>query len=426
MKTEWFESARLNEKYCRISLPGRPKVYVFPKQMSNTYALCAVRYGSVDRSYQCVGGKKIILPDGIAHFLEHKMFTEQDGSDAFDIFSSYGADANAYTTYDRTVYLFNCTSNFDKSFGTLLHMVTHPYFTKESVDRERGIIAQEIGMYDDDPDAVCYENMLATLYHDHPVRINVCGTVQSIAKITPELLYECHRTFYNPDNMVIIVCGQVTPESIIDAVMCETGWGETVAFERCVDAELCGPAQKVITRKMKVAMPLFAMGFKENDIDADVLSRHRRDITASILERMLFSTSSELYNELYDKGLVTSPLSVGRAAEDSYAFTELCGTAKDPSAVCEYIMSHIRKIHRIGLTYDDFVRCQRRRLGDAISRFDSTEEIANALIGYAFDELDILNDVELVESIDFDEVKNLFEKMYHEDNMAVSYVMPLK
>lgn len=424
MTTEWFSSARLGERYCRLRIDDRPDVYVFPKNMTSTYALCAVRYGSIDRSYRRPDGKLATLPDGIAHFLEHKMFAQLDGTDAFDRFSALGADANAYTTYDRTVYLFNCTSNFDGAFGTLLDMVTHPYFTEKSVAREREIIGQEIGMYDDDPDSVCYMNMLRALYGGHPLSTNVCGTVESIEKITPELLYDCHRVFYNPANMVIIVCGNVDVAQVAEIVERDYAPIKTLGVERCLPSGLGAPVQTTISRRMQVAMPLFMMGFKERFADPDPVVRQRHDILASILERMLFSTSGELYNSLYDRGMITSPLSCGRLAEEGYAYTELGGAAQNAEAVCEYIVSHIKKTRECGLSKDDFVRCKRKRIGDAVSRFDSTEEIANSLIGYAFEGLDLLDDINVIESVSFDELCTLFENMYLEENTAVSYMLP--
>ncbi len=426
MKIEWFSSARLGERYCRISMPECPTAYVFPKNMSNIYALCAVRYGSVDRSYKTSGGDQIILPDGIAHFLEHKMFTQPDGKDAFDIFSEHGADANAYTTYDRTVYLFNCTDNFSQSFSTLLDLVTRPHFTEETVAKEQGIIEQEIGMYDDDPEAVCYENMLSAMYSEHPVKINVCGTAESIKQITPKMLYDCHSVFYNPDNMVVIVCGMVEPELVANLISKQASWGKPVSFERCAPREISLPCKKQVVAQMKVSIPLFALGFKETHFLPSAYERHRQDLVASILERMLFSTSSELYNELYDKGLLTSPLSVGRIAEGGYAFTEICGSSNRIDEIYDRIISHICKKKACGLSNDDFVRCKRKRLGDAISRFDSTEEIANSLIGYVFDGLDILNDPEMIDAITFEDVNKLFDEMYHEQNAAVSFMMPIK
>ena len=424
MMTEWFVSDRLRERYCRIALPGKPEVYVFPKQFSSTYALCAVKYGSIDQRYALPDGTEIILPDGVAHFLEHKMFTQPDGQDAFDIFSSLGADANAYTSYDRTVYLFNCTSNFDSSFSTLLNMVTHPFFTTDGIEKEKAIIRQEIDMYDDDPDTVCYENMLSALYEKHPVRLNVCGTVKSIDSITDKLLYDCHRMFYNPENMIIVVCGPATPEQVVEIVNKEFEQRNRVDITRRTCPETLPPLRKSVTAKMRVSMPLFAMGFKELELDKDPHRRHRKDMVASILERMLFSSSSELYNELYDQKLITAPLSVGRMAEADYAFTELCGAADNAELVCQKIISHINKKRTYGLDIDSFERCQRLRLGDAISRFDSVEEIANGIVGYAFDRMDILKDPDIIESITFDDVCELFETMYHEKDMAISYVLP--
>lgn len=426
MTIEWFVSHKLRERYCRVILPGKPDIYVFPKQTSNIYAICAVKYGSLDQSYSLPDGNTVVLPEGVAHFLEHKMFVQPNGQDAFDIFASLGADANAYTSYDRTAYLFNCTSNFDQSFATLLNMVTHPYFTTESVEREQGIIKQEINMYNDDPDTVCYENMMSILYEKHPVRLNVCGTSKSIASITDKLLYDCHRIFYNPSNMVIVVCGPVNVEQVIDIVNQEQGWGGAIDFSRHICRETEPPVQNNIVQNMRVSMPLFAMGFKELEFESNPQKRHTKDMVASILERMLFSTSSELYNELYDRRLITSPFSVGRAAEADYAFTEICGTANNVEVVAEKIVSHIRKKRTTGLSLDDFERCKRRRIGDAISRFDSTEDIANGIVGYAFDGLDILKDPEIVESIRFEDVVQLFENMYCEKNMAVSYVLPIK
>ena len=221
------------------------------------------------------------------------------------------------------------------------------------------------------------------------------------------------------------VMGDVDPEKVAGMVEAQDGWAVSQNFERCIECDFDQPYKKSIYRKMQVALPLFAIGFKERDVAADAALRHRQDITASILERMLFSTSADLYNELYDKGLITSPFSVGRTVEDTYAFTELCGTANNPESIVDYIASHIKDKRRNGLSYDDFVRCKRRKTGDVVSRFDSTEEIANSLIDYAFDDLDILRDADVVESIQFDEVVELFDKMYHEQNMAVSYIMPL-
>lgn len=426
MRTEWFESSRLGEKYCRIDLPGKPTIYVFPKDMTNICALCATRYGSTDRYYKSDEGKIITLPDGIAHFLEHTMFNQEDGRSAFEIFSALGADANAYTSYDRTVFYFNCISNFDESFRLLLNMVTHPYFTKENVDKERGIIAQEIGMYDDEPESVCYQNMLDSLYRSHPIKAKICGTVGSIKKITPELLYDCHRRFYTPGNMIIAVCGRVTPEDVAQIVGEEWQTDDLPAPSKIMPEEFDAPVKKEIVGRMRVSMPIFNIGFKERSADADLSVRCRRDIAVAVLERMLLAQSGELYNELFDKGLMSAPLSAERYVEDSVAFSCIGGMANDPATVCDYIMSYIDKKRKSGLDFDDFVRSRRTRLSRVISRFDSTEEIANCLLDFVFDGLDLFDDCEMTASLGFDEVNEVFETVYSEEDMTRSLILPLR
>jgi predicted Zn-dependent peptidase len=210
MTAHHFESELLGERYTRILHKSGVEIYVFPKEMSSTYALFATNYGSVDT----VAGNTP-LPDGIAHFLEHKLFTNEDGSDSFEKFSDLGADANAYTSHTSTVYLFSCTDHFEEAFDELVTFVTHPFFTDESVEKEQGIIGEEIRMCLDNPYDRCYYQMLSGLYRDHAVRRDICGSVQSIRQITPALLYRAHKTFYAPANMVLVVVGNVTPAQVL-------------------------------------------------------------------------------------------------------------------------------------------------------------------------------------------------------------------
>lgn len=424
MEIEWFGSERLGEKYCRIRLDGRPDIYVFPKDLSSVFALCAVRYGSVDRDFINENGVLRSMPDGVAHFLEHKMFTQEDGADAFEQFAALGADANAYTSYDRTVYYFNCTDRFDEAFRVLLNMVTHPCFTDESVVKEQGIIAQEIGMKDDDPDDICYHNMLGALYESCPIRVNICGTVGSISEITPLVLYECHDVFYNMSNMVVIVCGRVTPENVARLVSDELKPQKAKKLSRYYRPERQEPYKARAEACMQMSMPEFCIGFKQAPV-ADPAVRRRRDIALSILEQMLFSVSAELYNELYDRRMITSPLSCWHLCSDGADFCELYGTAEDPDAVCKYIAEHLEKKKRDGLSEADLERCRRIRLADYIACFDSTEEIASLLTGCAFDGLDIFTDLSIISDIRFDEISELLESVFRTGNSAVSIVLPL-
>jgi len=215
MKKIEYTSALLREKYTYIEHASGLPIYVFPKAMTNTYALFATKYGSLDTTFAVGDGKPVTVPDGIAHFLEHKLFEAPDGTDTFTRFSALGADSNAYTDYNKTAYLFGCTENAEEALAELLTFVTQPHFTDESVARERGIIAEEIREDEDSPWERAYLNLLSALYHKNPVRKNIVGTVKTIQKITPKLLYKCYNAFYRLDNMALVVCGNITPEAVV-------------------------------------------------------------------------------------------------------------------------------------------------------------------------------------------------------------------
>lgn len=217
MKEIVFE--QLNEKLYHETLANGLEVYILPKQGFNkTYATFTTKYGSIDNHFIPLdGGEPLKVPDGIAHFLEHKMFEDEDG-DVFQLFSKQGASANAFTSFTRTAYLFSSTSEVDKNLETLLDFVQHPYFTEKSVEKEKGIIGQEITMYDDNPDWRVYFGIIENMYENHPVRIDIAGTVELIDKITKDLLYKCYETFYHPKNMVLFVIGSLQPDEIIKLV----------------------------------------------------------------------------------------------------------------------------------------------------------------------------------------------------------------
>ena len=215
MNISEIKSERAGDSYYKIDHPSGLTVYVYPKEGYNSaYAIIGTKYGSVNTCFSLDGGEKITVPDGIAHYLEHKLFESEDG-DAFARYAKTGASANAYTSFEKTCYLFSCTDKFDESFEILLDFVQSPYFTAETVAKEQGIIGQEIKMYDDSPDWRVMFNMLEKMYHHHPVKIDIAGTVESIAEITAEKLYQCYNTFYNLNNMALCVAGNVTVEQVL-------------------------------------------------------------------------------------------------------------------------------------------------------------------------------------------------------------------
>ncbi len=423
---EWFESAELGERYCRIRIPGRPELYVFPKDLTNTYALAAVKYGSCDSKFR-VGGKNdfISVPDGVAHFLEHKMFTDEDGSDAFEKFSAIGADANAYTTYDRTVYLFNCTDNFESAYKTLLHMVTHPYFTADTVKKEEGIIEQEIAMYNDDPDDICYQNLMNAMYKIHPVKISVCGTARSISQITPATLYDCHRTFYNASNMVTVVCGRVDPVLAAEILGSEIPYSEPVSIERFLYSEPAGVTEHRVYTERQVSKPLFCIGIKDSDISPEPGERLRRHLILRVLCRMIFASSGDLYNELYNDGLLTSPFEYNHEYTENYSHVIISGASDKPDEVYLRVKEHINSMLKNGIDGVAFERCRRVILSDIIGRYDSTEDIANTIVGSAFAGQDIFNEGKIVSGLTVGDAGEVMAKFFGGDAYSLSVTAPI-
>ncbi len=423
---EWFESFELGERYCRIKIAGRPVTYVFPKDMTNTYALVALKYGSCDTVIRLGEEDSLTIPDGTAHFLEHKMFTNEDGSDSFERFAALGAEANAYTSHDRTVYLFNCTDNFRDAYRELLHMVTHPYFTDQTVKKEQGIISQEIAMYDDDPDDVCYLNLLEVMYSTHPVKNKVCGSVESILSITPELLYSCHRAFYGAANMVSIVCGRVDPAEVAGIVAREIAAQEPMARPAVyTPSEPKGVHRELSYAERQVSKPIFCIGIKGADISPQPAGRRALHLTLRILCRMIFASSGDLYNAIYDDGLMPSPFLYNHDYSENYSHVIVSGSSERPEEVYSRVREYIEKLCKEGIDPADFERCRRVLLADIIARYDSTEDIANSLIGCAFWDLDIFEDGRVVSHLTVTEAERLLRKYFVGEAFALSVVSPI-
>ena len=250
------ENKSIGEKYYYKKHKSGLDVYVFPKEMGTSYTAFATKFGSVDFRFR-TDGREVVLPDGVAHFLEHKMFENSDGRDTFELYAKTGASANAYTSNNRTVYLFSAADNIYESLEILLGFVTDPYFTTETIAKEQGIIGQEIKMYDDNPDWQLYFGMLEGLYENNPVKIDIAGTVETIAKITPDTLFDAYNTFYNLDNMALVVSGRVSPEEVERVCDSVLKFKKAPEIERIYPQEKKGINREIVTKKMQVAMPMF-------------------------------------------------------------------------------------------------------------------------------------------------------------------------
>lgn len=425
MKQIDFTSPILKERYCLITHPSGLSVYVFPKQLTGTYALLATGFGSVNTQFT-VDGREYHVPDGIAHFLEHKLFENEDGSDSFTRFSELGADANAYTTYNKTAYLFSCTERFDEALEELLRFVMNPYFTQATVKKEIGIIYEEIRMTEDNPWDRGFELLLQAMYQKHPVRNNICGTQASIRKITAQSLYDCHRYFYDPSQMSLVVCGDVTAEQVIAVVDRMIPQKRTAAEVVSVMPNEPHTVEKPrIETRMQVSKPIFFMGFKDI-CESDPQKRLRRDATFTLLDEILFSRSGEFYNSLFERDLLTPSFTAGYSSAESFALNCVSGESDNPEAVVGEIGRYMARVFEEGIKDADIERCKRVLYADEIRAYDSTEEIANRLLSFVLDGAEIFSYPELIESITKEELTLALGALLADACHSVSVIYPLE
>ena len=424
-----FESPLLFEGYEKFTHPSGLDIYVFPKKLTTTYAVFGVKYGSIHNSFVLADGKTVTVPDGIAHFLEHKLFTNEDGSDSFEKFSEYGADANAYTSFNRTAYLFSCTENFEESLAELIRFVTHPYFTDKSVASEVGIIAEEIKMYDDNPSDRCFYGMLEGMYEKHSIRRNICGSVESISKITPKTLYDCYNTFYNLHNMALIVCGDVDSDTVLQIANAKLPESTPPFSAVTVDEnknESPRAFKNYVEQKMQVSKPIFNIGFKDVDIPSDPELRQKKDAIMAILDEMIFSRAGRLYNSLFEKDLISPNMSYGYTIAQSSAYNSIAGESYEPQKVLDEIFEYLASIEKEGLSYDDFLRGKRVMYAEFVKSFDSTDSIANNLLSFLCEDTELLSYADIVESVTFDDVQELFKTAFDPQSVTLSVVLPLE
>ncbi|MBO5355671.1 MAG: insulinase family protein [Clostridia bacterium] len=419
--TEMFHSELLGETYYRVTHKSGLPVYIFPKKMATTHALLAVNYGSVDGT----SDENTAFPDGIAHFLEHKLFANEDGSDSFERFSAFGADANAYTSHTRTVYLFSATDRFADSLSELIDFVTHPYFTPELVEKEQGIIGEEIRMCRDNPYDRCYYNMLEGLYQKHPVKKEICGSIGSIERITDQMLYDCYRSYYRAGNMALVVCGDVTVEEVLMIV--DARLPEVLDQKEVHRPDIKEPVainKPRVTERGQVAKPIFSIGVKDVNIPADPTERAKRDAGMAILSEMLFSESGELYDRLFNSGLISPEFSADFALTRDFGFLQISGESGDPDKVLVEILACIEEQKKNGLSHGDFERCRRVEFAEYIKGFDSTEEIANTLIAFVFDGAEIFSYADILRDMDFDYISALFREFFDPSHITISIITP--
>lgn len=415
-----IKSASLSDRYYRIDHESGLTIYLYPKPEYNSkYAIFGTRYGSVNNAFSLDGGEVRKVPDGIAHYLEHKMFECEDG-DAFLRYAKTGANANAYTSFDKTCYLFSCSEKFDESLEILLDFVQRPYFTKETVAKEQGIIGQEIRMYDDSAEWRVMFNLLENMYHTHPVQLDIAGTVESIAQITPELLYDCYYTFYNLNNMVLSIAGDLTPERVLSVCDKMLKPCEKHEIESFFEEEPYEIVSDYVEQAFPVIMPMFDLGFKEK---AHRLSQREMAQTEIVIEA-LTSASSELYKILDDAELINQSFDSEYFSGQGYNAIIISGESRSPKEAAKIIREYVEKIKETGVSPEAFEIAKREVYGDAVSSLDSVDNIANTLTELHFSGMDIFGLIDDIAACTLDEVNARLRDMFDVSNSTLSVILP--
>ena len=422
MNIKEIKNELLNEKYYDIDHPSGLKILVMPKEnYSSTYAIFATKYGSIDTMIQMKDGSFKEIPEGTAHFLEHKLFESED-LDAFERFAKTGASANAYTSFDRTGYLFSCSANFKKNLEILLDFVQNPYFTQATVEKEQGIIGQEIDMYKDVPDWEVMFNCLMNMYHNLPVRIDIAGTHESIAQISAETLYGCYDNFYNLHNMVLSVAGNVSVDEVIEVADKMLKPVDGKMAQRKVIDEPKEVVSSYVEEKLSVATPQFMFGFKENRDTPERTAKE--EVTMEILLDMISGQSSELYSRLFDGKLINNSFGFEYFTGFGYSCVFFAGESTDPRAVADEIVKEIKSFRENGFDKAAFDRTKKKLYGRMIMGMNDVDGIANNMAISYFAGEDIFTDFEIYKTVTLEDVEELFKNTLDENYSVLSVIKP--
>ncbi|NCC86810.1 MAG: insulinase family protein [Clostridia bacterium] len=413
----------LGDSYFKIKHNSGLTIIVFPKSdYASSYAVFGTNYGSIDTAFKTSDSSEIVtIPEGTAHFLEHKLFESED-LDAFERFAKTGASANAYTSFDKTCYLFSCSGRFKESLEILLDFVQHPYFTQQTVQKEQGIISQEIKMYEDVPDWQVLFNLLKVMYQKHPVRIDIAGTVDSIAQISDKTLYDCYNTFYNLNNMVLAVAGNTTVDEVLEVADRLLKSSENVKVQRTDFDEPCSVVNDYIEQKLSVSMPQFNLGFKENYKTPKRSLKER--ICTSILLELISGDTSPLYKELFSQGLINTSFGSEYFTGYGYASVIFGGESKDPKEVAKRVKEEIKRLKADGIDELDFQRVRKMLYGRTIMGYNDVDSIANELISCHFEGYELFDELDVFSSVTLADVEQRLMEQMDESLSALSVILP--
>jgi len=423
-----IENSKVKETLFIEKLENGLTVMIIPKPgIQKKYMIWGTNYGSNDYKFVVPGEQEeITVPKGVAHFLEHKLFEQENGTNSLDVLTNLGVNANAYTTNDHTAYLFECTDNFYEAMDELMDYVQHPYFTDENVEKEKGIIGQEIMMYDDYPDWRVYLNALEAMYHNNPVKLDITGTIETISKIDKDILYKCYNTFYNPSNMAMVICGDFSPEEIIEEVK-----------SRLVDTKSSGEIKRIypeepdtivkdrIEQKLDVSQPLYTIGIKDNRDNCKLENKNeiiKKHISIEILLNLLIGRSSDLYKKLYNDGIIYSQPSLDYEFSKTYAHILITGQSEKPEEVFEKFKQEVKKLKQEGIKEVDAERIKKMIYGGYVREFNDVTDISRMFLSDYFRGINSFEYLEEIEGINVEYLKQVLEDVFNEEKMVISIV----
>lgn len=424
MEKKIVKNDRTGEQYTYVKHPTGLDIYIWKMEdYSTTHALFGTKYGSINTKFKTKDEADFItVPNGIAHYLEHKLFENED-CDVFSLYAKTGASANAYTSFDKTCYLFSCTDNVYDSLEILLSFVQNPYFTEETVRKEQGIIGQEIRMYDDNAGWRVFFNMLQGMYHNHPVKIDIAGTVESIAQINADLLYKCYYTFYNLNNMVLSVAGNVDEDRVLEICDKFLKQGGNPELETAFEDEPETVCKNEVVQKLEISMPMFNIGFKakpEKGLDA-----LRAEIETNFVLSLLADESSALYKRLYDEGLINSSFSSEVFSGDGYCCSIFGGESRNPRLVRDKIIEEIERCKKEGFDESRFNNIKKAYYGALIRDLNDAEAIATNMLNAGMEKLSAFDAIETVAAVTFEDMAKRLEKQFDTKNVTISIIEPL-
>ena len=417
-----IENNKVKEKIYIEKLSNGIDVVFIPKKTNKKFIIWGINYGSINSKFLS-NGKEINIPDGSAHYLEHKLFEQENGTNSLDVLSNLGVDANAYTTNNHTAYLFECTENFDAGLDELMDYVQNPYFTDENIDKERGIIEQEIMMYKDYPEWEIYMHTIEAMYYNNPIRIDVAGSKESIAEITKETLYSIYENFYTPNNSIIVVSGDFKPEEIMEKIKSRMFMKESKnEVERLYPIEPDSIKEKIVKAKMDISVPMFMLGFKDNNLKDDFV---KKEIALDIIFNYLYSKSSKFHNELYEEGKIISEINFNYEYALEYSHVLLQGQSDDVDYVIKRILKEIEELKQNGFDTKRLENIRRKVYGERIKdNFNSASSISTEYVTNYFRKVNLFEYFEEFETINVDYLRKVIDDMLNEKNMVISVIEP--